>query len=230
MAIKPRNQRKPAVPKKPTTSQSSKTQSTSPKGTETTASKANLLQRVARKPVVPSKVKPKVQPKEVETNGTKKEEPKQHVQQSEPGAGKEASKPIITSKRPSEQTEPRPADKREKYAGESRLTSEEMRSITVEDRVKLFRSINGHSEEFYPLLKELPKRMQMRKDEALIRNLIHEKAPKAPRGMVIYYCAYCVDWQPFYNHAWVGYIKCCGCSMSTKDFYICADNGLFGKD
>lgn len=213
-----------------------------------TASKADLLKRVAqqtvppaqppvekelpkpaptvrksvRKPVIPKQVPP-VQQKEVEPHGKKEEEVKVS-----PGEGTEASKPDITSERQSLPAKLRPA-----HPGENRkVSTEEMRAMTMEQRYELFRSLNRDesAEVFIPIRKELPKQVQLRKAEAVIRKIIDGKVPKTPKGAdSVYYCPYCVDWQPFHNFSWLGSVKCCGCTISVRDFYTSTDNGVFGK-
>jgi hypothetical protein len=103
--------------------------------------------------------------------------------------------------------------------------------MTMEERAKLFKTLNvGNVERFTPLLKELPKSMGLRLDEAIERKLVDKKKPKSITGFTAYYCPYCIDWQSFYKHSYTGYLKCTGCSISTQDFYTRADNQLFGVD
>lgn len=220
MALKPPAKkrvpmRRPVVPTK-----------TAPKAEEpkqeAPAPKADLLNRVARRPspgVRPGGTHVE-KPKEVETNVPKKEEIKVIT-----GASEESTKSNPTSERQSDKAKPRPTS-------EGAVTTEVMRSMEIEARYKLFLSMNNHPEKFIPLLvpKDLPKKMSMRKAEALIRKIIVDKAPKAPKGSAgVYYCPYCTDYQPFHSFVYFGSTKCCGCSISTRDFYTSSDNGLFGK-
>lgn len=79
--------------------------------------------------------------------------------------------------------------------------------------------------EFFTLRtpEDLPKKMVMRLNEAVMREIVPAKAPA--KGAL--YCPYCVAWQPYKLHSWSGYNKCCGCGVGTLDFYTRADNKLF---
>lgn len=166
-----------------------------------------------RAKVTPKEVKPVEQTPKVEQKVERKVSP-----------SPEAPKPTIPAGSHHPEPGPRHTDKPE----EKRVSIEAMRAMEPEERYKLFKSLNKDPDKFIPIRNELPKMMQMRKDEALIRELISEKAPKA-KGHTIHYCPYCVDWQIFHHHSWIGYNKCIGCSITTKDFYVAVDNGIFGK-
>lgn len=167
-----------------------------------------------RKPIEP--------PKEV-----KKDEPKTKVQP--PIKGKErkspeAKEPAVTSGGTSAPAQPRRASEAEK-----RVSVEAMRAMTLEDRYALFKKLNTNPERFVPIRSELPKKDYIRKDEAILREIIGPKPPKV-KSATVYYCCYCVDWQVFHSHSFTGYNKCTGCGMTTKDMYIGIDNGVFGKE
>jgi hypothetical protein len=221
-----------ATPAQPTTTKTSEVQS---KKTATPATVAT--KKTPARPAPPVKLPKTTEGKKA--NG-KKEEVKQAIKQEpkqKPEARKstEASKPIVTSERPNPPAEPRPAHTRttspdEPVKHEEQVSVFQMRELSYKAKQDLFKRLNkGASEDrFITLLKPsvLPKKLQMRLDEAKLRNLVEAK----PSNKEALYCGYCVDWQPFHYHAWTGYRKCCGCSMSTKDFYIAVDNGIFGKE
>lgn len=190
--------------------------------------KQDLLKRVgtSTKRVAPP---PIAEPKDVKDREEKAK--KQPSIQTEKGTSKEASKPAPSSERQNPSAQPRPTAKgTEDKTKDKRVTVEVMREMTMEERYKLFKSLNKNPETFVPIRKELPKKIEMRLEEAKIRGIVQSKAPKAPKGTDVYYCPYCSDWNIFHYHNWTGYKKCCGCNISTKDFYTSADNGLFGKE
>jgi hypothetical protein len=192
---------------------------------------------VKKAPVIPAKKTPErkaiapqkqEEPKEVKQDVPKstpkpKAQPRK-VEKHEPVTSPEASKPVIASERQSDTTRPRPA-----HTGAEKVTVEAMKAMSLEERYKLWKTINKDPERFVGIRRELPKKMEMRKDEALLRKLIAEKAPKHKTGDV-YYCPYCVDWQVFHYHSWTGYKKCTGCGITSRDFYVGVDNGIFGKE
>lgn len=183
---------------------------------KTGATPPNRQPRVPRKTSVPVK--------EVKTVEPKKEAPKQV----EPRPSEEAPKPTVSTGSHAPQAEPRPSASREERA----ISSEAMREMSFEDRYKLYKLLNTNPEVFTPIVRksDLPRTgVSMRKDEALLRKLISERPPKAPKMGEVHYCPYCVDWQLFVPFTWTGYTKCCGCSMSTRDWYVSADNKLFNK-
>lgn len=228
-----RPNRKPMVPqaKKP---QEPKSQVTSeaPKQPTAPATRKPIGRRAPIKPssqvkevtkVDEAREKSQVVPKKTEVPNTRSH--------STEGKGKEATKPVTTSGRQSPPAQSRPASKGTTTNQQGRISVEAMRQMSIEDRHKLFKSLNVNPEVFVPIRKELPKKMEMRKDEAILRGIIPEKAPKVPKWIdYVGYCCYCVDWQPFHQHSWSGYKKCCGCGITTKDFYIGIDNGVFGKE
>lgn len=196
---------------------------TAAKAVEQEAPKAPQRRTPVRKATtVPKKeVKPIEQEKEVVIQSTEARE------QREPDTRKEASKPPTSEGSKSKPAESRPAHQR----ADGRVTSTEMRAMEHDARYKLFLSLNKRPDKFIPICHERPKSMQMRKDEAILRNIVPPKAPKGIKGSAgTFFCPYCVDWQVYHSHVWIGYNKCTGCSISTKDFYVAADNGLFGKE
>lgn len=198
------------------------------KSTETASKKADAT-AVKKKPVTPKKL-PKTKSKGEVDHGKKEVEKKQPSKPAETGKSAKASKPIVASERKSQPTEPRPTDTREDFERhEEQLTAERMRELSVSAKKELFKKLNKKSLEsqFITMLKpsEIPKKNYMRLKEAQIRKIIGDRPTKDAL-----YCAYCIDWQPFQLHAWTGYKKCCGCGISTKDFHVACDNGLFGKE
>jgi hypothetical protein len=182
----------------------------------------------ARKPIAPPVKKAPAKPvvKQEPPKEVKKVEPKAKVQppvQREERKSPEAPKPVVTAGSESPKPEPRRTTSEEV----ERFPIERIRLMELEERMKLFRRLNKDPEKFIPIRSDVPKQLQMRKDEAVLRKIIADK-PKA-KGMEVYYCPYCVDWQPFYNFSWLGSTKCIGCTVSTRDFYTAIDNGIFGK-
>lgn len=224
--------RKPVVPKRT----SSTTTAPETSATSTAPATPAPTARPKRKPIVAPAVKKAPPAKEVKPD-VPKTEPKQEAVESQPGARAEVEKVIIAGKRTSPPTEPRPAPTRkgaddfEEERDRRQISLDAMKAMSIEDRHKLFRELNKDtaSEIFMTVRKELPKQLVMRKDEAILRGLIKPEAPRV-KSLKVYYCGYCVDYMPFTSHSFTGYTKCCGCSISTRDFYIRADNQLFNAD
>jgi hypothetical protein len=170
-----------------------------------------------RKPEPPKEVKPVEQEPEV----------KQEEQREEPEVRKspEASEPIASPGGDGRIAGHRRTDTPEV----KRYSSEALRAMEHEDRYRAWKRLNTDHEVFVPLLAQLPRKMQMLKAEAVLREIVSAKAPKA-KNLTLYYCPYCMDWQVFHYHSWTGYNKCTGCSISSKDFYTAVDNGIFGKE
>lgn len=166
-----------------------------------------------RKPAPPKEVR-KSEPPKKEQPTVEREERK----------SPEAPKPPIASERQSEPARPKPTT-----TGAEKVSTEAMREMSLEARLKLWKSLNRNPEVFVGIRKELPKKMEMRKDEALLRNIIPSAAPKL-KNAPVHYCPYCVDYQVFHYHNWTGYNKCTGCGITSKDFYVGVDNGIFGKE
>jgi len=106
------------------------------------------------------------------------------------------------------------------------MTSEQVRRMSMTERVEAWKVLNeAERTDFIPLRKaeELKRLTPILLAEAILRNLVTERGP----GKGTYYCPYCVDWMPFRTHGWTGYTRCCGCSMTTMDYYIRSDNNLW---
>lgn len=178
---------------------------------------------------LPKSTKPKTTNKEVKKDGTKakKEQPSK---QAKAGASEEVTKPASSSGSGREESRPRPANQREDIPKvEGQLNYAQLKELSYTARVELFRNLNkGSTEKFIQLIKreELPKKLVMRKLEAEERGVLDKKPS---RDAKVYYCPYCVDYMKFIAHSFTGYDRCCGCGMTTKDFYISADNELFNK-
>jgi len=181
-------------------------------------------------PAPPKEVKKVEPPKPVE----KKVQPPKPVEKkvqppkpkpSEPRKSPQVEEPAVPAGGDIKPAEPRRTD----TPAVERVSTEAMRAMPLEDRLALFKLLNRNAEKFVAIRRELPKKGYMRKDEALLRNIIPEKAPKV-KNATVYYCPYCVDWQVFHYHNWTGYNKCTGCGITTKDMYTGIDNGIFGKE
>lgn len=193
-----------------------------------------LKKRVPNRPVSrPSVIEPAEEPAKTLPKGVthepKAEKPTRPHVQGEAGAGTEASKPIVPAEQPAESGRPREPIASPK-AGTERISVEAMRTLTLPERYRLWKKLNEGAETFTPLRKELPKQLAMRLNEAVMRGIVPKVPPsERPKGTVTYYCPYCIDWSVFHTHAWSGYEKCIGCSITVKDFYVQADNDLWKK-
>lgn len=197
-------------------------------------------QEVLKKIAPPTKRKPtppKPAPKEVKPSGkTQKTEPKGEkpaqpaVAKSEPRASEATSKPVITSQRQDTPSRPRQTDTREDFERhEKQITMDAMNKLSYAQKMELWKELNAQAkpDEFFTIRtpEDLPYKVALRLDEAILRKVVDPK----PSNRDALYCPYCVAWQPFKVHSWSGYKKCCGCSISTHDFYTRADNDLFTK-
>lgn len=108
----------------------------------------------------------------------------------------------------------------------TQITYNQLRELTHPERLKLWEDLNKlKSDDFIQLVRrdQLPKALVLRMLEAKEHKLIAAKPP----GKTIYYCPYCTDYMQFKHHTYTGYNKCIGCGISTRDFYVSADNQLF---
>lgn len=121
----------------------------------------------------------------------------------------------------------RPNERAEFDRHERQVTVERVQKMTYQERLAMWKELNkgAGQERFITLRKvsDLPKNMAMSKEEAVHRGIIEAKKPAKDA----LYCPYCVTWMPFVSQPWAGYVRCCGCSMSTMDYYIRAYNDLW---
>lgn len=109
----------------------------------------------------------------------------------------------------------------------TQLSYNQLKELPHAERMVLWELLNKvKSDDFIQLIRrdQLPKQLVLRKLEANVRGIL---AASKPPGKHIYYCPYCTDYMQFKYHAYTGYHKCIGCSISTRDFYVSADNQLF---
>lgn len=201
-----RNVRKKRVPGAPVLKLTSEVKSESPKATIPV-------------PTSPKPKKESVADEPKKTTSVKKPKPT--------GAGKASASP----------SKPAPAQERERPASgpvptssgtdrkEGQLNAEQFRKMSFDEKIKLWKKLNQGrpSDSFITVVRrnELPKNVVLRKDEALARDVIPEKGPKGAL-----YCPYCVTWSKFQYFPYTGYDKCIGCGISTRDWYVVADNSI----
>lgn len=193
-----------------------------PKATPKAAPVKAAPPKAIRKPAPPKKApearpKPPVEKEVVTYEETKIETAVATLER----PSEEAPEPVVAAERERPASEPRPADSVQE---QGQTTVEALTKLEYNQLYPLWKRLNKGVPDgtFVTLRKQddLPKTRYMRKAEAMHRGTI----PASPPVRGAYYCPYCMIYMPFHNDTYMGYTRCCGCGISTKDYHTRGDN------